>query len=213
MKNPYDVLGVSQNASDEQIREAYRLLARRLSDEQENGNAVKLDERMRELDWAYDNIIMTRNTNYNGGQTYQKQPFQQQQQYSGQSTYNSSVSEFDDIREKIRAGRFDDAEILLDGYPEYNRNAEWHFLKGNIQYRKGWLEEASGNYAAACNMDPGNREYKAAYENMNNSSSGGYRTERSRSSGSSCSACDMCSGLICADCCCECMGGDLIRCC
>ena len=28
-----------------------------------------------------------------------------------------------------------------------------------------------------------------------------------------CNACDMCSSLICADCCCECMGGDLISCC
>ncbi|HBN81189.1 MAG TPA: molecular chaperone DnaJ, partial [Ruminococcaceae bacterium] len=28
-----------------------------------------------------------------------------------------------------------------------------------------------------------------------------------------CSACDACSSLICADCCCECMGGDLIPCC
>ena len=28
-----------------------------------------------------------------------------------------------------------------------------------------------------------------------------------------CSACDVCNGLICADCCCECMGGDLISCC
>ena len=27
------------------------------------------------------------------------------------------------------------------------------------------------------------------------------------------SGCDMCSGLLCADCCCECMGGDFIRCC
>ena len=37
---------------------------------------------------------------------------------------------------------------------------------------------------------------------------GGYHT-----SGGGCSTCDICSGLMCADCCCECMGGDLIRCC
>ena len=40
---------------------------------------------------------------------------------------------------------------------------------------------------------------------------GGYNT--GSYGGGGCSACDLCSGLICADCCCECMGGDLIRCC
>ena len=210
MNNPYDVLGVSQNATDEQIKEAYRQLARRLTDEQESGNAVKIDERMRELDRAYDEIIMSRSTN--SGRDYNAPP-QYEQQY--QTAYTSSTaSEFDDIRDKIRAGRLDDAEMLLDGYPDFNRNAEWHFLKGNIQYRKGWLEQASGNYATACSMNPDNREYRAAYDGLNNSSNGGYRTARGGNKDkSSCSACDMCSGLLCADCCCECMGGDLIRCC
>ena len=72
--------------------------------------------------------------------------------------------------------------------------------------RRGWFDEAYKNYSAACQRDPGNTEYAAAFNSLNNNSRGGYRQTR----GGGCDACDICSSLLCADCCCECMGGDLI---
>ena len=93
------------------------------------------------------------------------------------------------------------------------------YLKGKIMKRRGWLEQAYENFSQAYRMNPNKAEYKYAYENMNNSQYGGYRTrrraEKNNNNGCTgdCGACDICSGLICADCCCECMGGDLIRCC
>ncbi len=212
MRNPYEVLGLPENATDEQIREAYRALARRYQQEMaEGGTRYNPADKMDELDKAYDSIIMSRSSGFGGGQ---------QSGGSSSSSYTpprqggySVNTDFSDIRSKIQNGRLDDAETLLDGVPEQSRTAEWFFLKGNVQYRKGWLEEASGNYAAACRMDPNNREYRAAYDSMSNSSSGEYRTNNGKKGDTGCSACDMCSGLICADCCCECMGGDLIRCC
>lgn len=197
MNDPFAVLGVSQNATDEQIREAYRLLARRYQQQIDAGdNTDYARAQMQELDAAYDAVILSRS----GGGTYA----------SAQSTA-SAQSDFADIRRTIRAGRLDDAQTILDGIPEGRRNAEWYFLKGSVQRRKGWLEEASGNFAAACRLDPSNAEYRAAYDEMQNSRSGGYRTQRSGSG--RVSPCDVCTGLMCADCCCECMGGDLIRCC
>lgn len=207
MRNPYEVFGLPENATDDQVREAYRTLARRYQQEMTEGNPrYNPSEKMDELDKAYDAIIMSRSSGFGG----------QRQTYASSSSANQSGysvnTDFSDIRVKIQNGRFDDAETLLDGIPEQSRTAEWFYLKGSIQYRKGWLEEAGGNYAAACRMDPDNREYRAAYDNMSNSSSGGYRMN-SEQKNSGCSACDMCTGLVCADCCCECMGGDLIRCC
>ena len=70
------------------------------------------------------------------------------------------------------------------------------------------FDEAYKNYSTACSMEPQNREYTDAFNNLNNNASGGYRTSHEKGTG--CSACDICSGLMCADCCCECMGGDLI---
>ena len=93
------------------------------------------------------------------------------------------------------------------------RDAQWYYLKGTIQQKRGWLEEAANNFGRACDMDPTNNTYKMAFNKVNQARSGGYRAERRKDSDRGCSACDICSGLMCADCCCECFGGDLIPCC
>ncbi len=204
MNNPFEVLGVSQNATDDQIREAYRYQVRKYNEElEQNPNSAFARQKLSDLDRAYDEIIMSRSGySSSGGKSYS----------AGNNYGNySTPADFADIREKIHAGRFDDAQILLVGVPEFNRSAEWYYLKGTVQQRKGWLEEAYGNFAAACRLDPSNPEYKAAFDSMQNSRSGGYRTVRNDRRGAS--FCDVCTGLLCADCCCECMGGDLISCC
>ena len=201
--NPYEVLGLNTSASDEQIKNAYRELARIYS---ENGSAPN-SAKMAEIDRAYDAIVMNRtgnggsqSANYNG--TYQRE-------YGGYT----SPSGLGDIRAKIKSGKLDDAETLLDGIPTGQRTAEWYYLKGTVQHRRGWLEEAAHNFERASQLDPSNSEYRRACDNINSDRAGGYRTERRTEKSSGCSACDICSGLLCADCCCECMGGDLIRCC
>ncbi|MBQ3151447.1 MAG: DnaJ domain-containing protein [Clostridia bacterium] len=205
MNNPFEVLGVSQNATDDQIREAYRYQVRKYNEElEQNPNSAFARQKLSDLDRAYDEIIMSRSG-------YGSQKGNAYTQQGGNYGNYSAPADFSDIREKIRAGRLDDAQILLDGVPEFNRSAEWYYLKGTVQQRKGWLEEAYGNFAAACRLDPSNPEYKAAFDSMQNSRSGGYRTVRNDRRGAS--FCDVCTGLLCADCCCECMGGDLISCC
>ncbi len=196
MRDPFEILGLSPGASDEQVKNAYRELARRYSD----AGSMPDPARMREIDTAYDEIILGRTGN--GGTSY------------SEPTYTYTVpNDLGDIRAKIKSGKFDDAETLLDGVPVSNRTAEWYYLKGTVQHRKGWLEEAARNFEQATRLDPSNPEYRQAYSNIKSDRSGGYRTEKSTGGRSGCSGCDICSGLLCADCCCECMGGDLIRCC
>lgn len=209
MKNPYEILGIPENASDEQIKAAYRELARKYQSDDDASSRAQ--NKMREIDEAYDNIILNRSRS--GGRdesSYQRQT---------EPDYTDSSAQYDglgDIRAKIKSNRLDDAETLLDGIPPTNRSAEWYYLKGTVQQRHGWLEEALKNLESAVNMDPNNREYRAALNNIQSSRFGGYRQseapQRNRRSGD-CGFCDMCSGLLCADCCCECMGGDLIPCC
>jgi hypothetical protein len=106
--------------------------------------------------------------------------------------------------------------MLLDGIPYQRRNAEWFYLKGTIQHRRGWLESAAESFERAHNMEPGNPEYKAAFKQLYREKKGSFRQETQNTSGGGCCNCDagdICTGLCCADCCCECMGGDLIRCC
>lgn len=187
MRNPYDVLGIPRGSSNEQVNAAYRELMRKYRD---SDNTKKIDE----LNEAYDAIVMGTGST---GNSYRSSP------------------DYSDIRAKINSGRLDDAQILLDGMPENTRDAQWYYLKGTVQQKRGWLEEAAKNFATASNLDPSNNTYKMAYNKVTNARTGGYRTERrsSDSGRSGCSGCDMCTGLLCADCCCECFGGDLIPCC
>lgn len=204
MNNPYDILGVNENASDDEIKNAYRSLARKYqsdsyADSPLSDVAVK---KMQELDMAYDEIMAQRSGGYSSNRSYS-------QQNSGAYYGNS---QFADVREKINCGRIDDAEMILDGIPKNMRNAEWYYCKGQIQQRRGWFDEAYRNYSTACRMEPDNVEYSNAFNALNNNSNGGYR-QTHQGSASGCSSCDICSGLICADCCCESLGGDLIPCC
>ena len=188
MNNPYEVLGVNQYSSDEEIKRAYKEKARKYA-----GSPSMLNE----IDIAYDSIIMSRSgSTQNSGAYY-------------------SYDDFSDIRQKLNAGRIDDAETLLDGIPVANRTAEWYFMKGTIQQRRGWLESATESFQRASQMEPSNREYRNAYENISRSRSGNYGNYSDSSENSGClnSPCKLCSSLLCADCCCECFGGDFIRCC
>ncbi|MDF2567081.1 MAG: molecular chaperone DnaJ [Oscillospiraceae bacterium] len=213
MNDPYKVLGVAYNATDEQIKEAYRELAKKYHPDNYADSPLSdvANEKMQEINAAFDEIMNTRR-----GQGSQ----QTNQGYSANQGGQSN-SNFADIRRMIQNNRLVEAEELLDGTPVSARDAEWYFLKGSVFFSRGWLDDATNHFATACRMNPHNAEYRAALNRMNwqkqgNFSAGPngpYRTPYGNGNRSGCSGCDMCSGLICADCCCECMGGDLISCC
>ena len=198
-RDPYEVLGVSPNATDDEVKTAYRNLARKYHPDNYANNPLSdlAEEKMQEINDAYDAIVRMRKGGARGGATGGSAG------YGGHSAHN-------DIRQMINQNRISDAEMLLDGIPSHARDAEWFFLKGSVLYKKGWLEEAYTHFQTACRMDPSNLEYRQALGQMNHfRQTGGYRS----ADGRGVDACDVCTTLYCADCCCECMGGDCIRCC
>ena len=203
MKDPYQVLGVSPSASDQEIKKAYRDLARKYHPDSyvDNPLAELAQEKMKEINEAYDTIMKNRSSggSYSGSS------------YSGSSYSGSSGSQFADIRQDINMGNIARAEQKLNAIS--NRTAEWYFLMGSVNYRRGWLDEAKRNFEIAASMEPGNREYQQALYRMSGMGSGAYRRTGYGTGGGGMDGCDCCSSLLCADCCCECMGGDIIPCC
>lgn len=217
MTDPYKVLGVDASATDDEVKEAYRAMAKKYHPDQyaDSPLADLAGEKMKEINEAYDMIVAQRKNKSAGGYGYGNG-------YTGgyaggyAGTRSGAASGFNDVRSYIMSGRIADAEQLLNGVPVENRNAEWYFLKGTVLYRRGWLEEAKEHFTRACQMDPGNPEYQAALNQAMNQRSGaygGYNPNMGMNGVGGCNTCDVCNTLICADCCCECMGGDLIGCC
>ena len=198
MKDPYSVLGVSPNASEEEIKKAYRDLARKYHPDNYHDNPLAdlAQEKMKEINEAYDALTKNKGANsggysrgnYSGGN------------YSGGSSGSSQQGNFSQIRAAINSGNYVYAEQLLNAAPV--RNAEWNFLMGSLCYRKGWLDDARMYYQRAVNMDPSNPEYSQALNFMN---SGGqaYRPPQYQTAGGL-DACDICSMLMCANLCCRC---------
>lgn len=202
MKNPYEVLGIPKNASDEEVKAAYKELARKYHPDNYANNPLSdlAEEKMKEINEAYDSIISSRR---NGRSS---DPFA--------SSSTNTNTQFPDIRNLILQNRLEEAQELLDGIDISRRNAEWYFLNGNVLYRRGWYDDAYASFSNACNLDPSNMEYRQALNRMaaarrGNFNSGGYRTNYN-TSGMDC--CDLCTTLWCADTCCECMGGDICSC-
>ena len=197
MTDPYIVLGVKPDASDEEIKRAYRELARKYHPDnyQNNPLADLAEEKINE---AYDTITKMRS---GGGASggYQSQGAYRgsyqggyQQQYSSAS----SGSLYNQVRQAINMGDIDRAEQLLRGAA--SQDAEWHFLTGSIAYRKGWLDEATQHFQMACNMDPANGEYRQALMMMRQ----GGQAYRPYGYGGGIDACDCCTACLCMNMCC-----------
>jgi len=198
MNDPYSVLGVSPSASDDEIKKAYRELVRKYHPDNYHNNPLSdlAQEKMKEINEAYDQVTKNRGSGQNGG-------------YSGSYTpggYNTSYTggsaEFNQVRAAINAGNIGLAEQLLNS--AQTRNAEWHFLMGSVCYRKGWLDDAKRYFQTASEMEPGNQEYAQALTYVSRGQPyNPYGYDYNNRVGG-CSVCDVCSAMLCAEACCQC---------
>lgn len=212
-KNPFIILGLSENATQDQLFEGYKKArakyeAKRFEPGEKGAEACA---RIDEIDQAY---------------------MDAKEILQAQSVIDSGVvgDEYERADSLIKAKRYTEAQTVLDAIQE--KTANWHFLQSIIHYAANDLYAARDDLRRAVNLEPGNNNYASALNRIEAKLSikpGSQRTEyyareatgdRSYRQGEGpyrptrgCGLMDVCSGLCLADCCCECMGGDLISCC
>jgi len=199
MNDPYSVLGVSQNASDSEVKKAYRELARKYHPDNYHNNPLSdlAQEKMKEVNEAYNQILRIRE----GGESN----WQSRGPGSGWGGGGGSFSgspEGAKVRAAINSGDIRLAENLLRGF--HTRNAEWHFLMGSTCYSKGWLDDAAQYFQTAVNLEPNNHEYRQALAFMNRGGQAYRHYGHSPASGQGCDLCDCCAAMLCMNMCCRC---------
>ena len=206
MNDPYKILGVSPDATDEDIKTAYRSLARKYHPDKyrDSDLAEMAGEKMKEINAAYDEIQKIRAGKAPGGQSaYGQNPYGQNPY--GQNPYGQyqggSSNPYITARQLINLRRVAEAAQVLSTVPESERGAEWHFLMGCVAVSRGHYVDAQQFFDTACGMDPENPEYRNAQERLRNRGNGFGSGQGSMGGG--CSCCDICTAFMCADCCCD----------
>ena len=200
MTDPYKVLGVSPQATDDEVKKAYRALAKKYHPDNYIDNPLSdlAAEKMKEINEAYDAIAKARasGTDAQSGGAYSA--------YSGSSYSGSGYSSgtYARIRDLLNQNRVSEAEVLLSRETDKS-TAEWHFLIGVVYMRKGWLQQAREHLTEACRLDPSNAEYRNTLDMFSNSARSSPYNTMDTTTG--CSGCDICTGLLCADLFCSCL--------
>ena len=145
--NPYEVLGISENASEEEIKKAYKEMVKKYHPDkyQDNPLADLAEEKLQEVNEAYDMLMKK-----GGSSSYDYG-------YGGGSSGGGGRPDYMHVRRLIDANNLREAEKILNGTRD--RSAEWFFLAGMISYKKGWYDDARGKLQTASEMEPGNIEY------------------------------------------------------
>lgn len=221
MRDPYEVLGVPSSATDEEVKKAYRNLARKYHPDNYHDSPLAdvAQEKMKEINEAYEEVQSMRK-NGGAGQSsyggYGRNPYGQNPYGAYGGGYGGGYGgdpAFARVRMSIAQGELNLAEELLNAMSDHN--AEWNFLKGAICYRRGWMDEAKRYYETAVQMNPNNPEYRRALDILEGQGTtyrpNGYGNRSTAIFGGD--ACTrICGALICVNCLAS-AGGRFIYCC
>jgi molecular chaperone DnaJ len=198
MKNPYEVLGIREGASIDEIKSAYRELVKKYHPDRYTDNPLKdlAEEKMVEINEAYDYLTKNNNTSTNNGYSSSN--------YRGYDEGSSDNYNFQKIRDFINRNDFKSAEAELNNIG--TKNAEWYFLSGIISMRKGWYNQGYQDLNRAVNMDPSNYEYRDTLNRVMGSNKTYNNYSYASRGDATDDICTMCTCLLCSDQCCECMG-------
>lgn len=190
MNNPYQVLGVDRNASEEEIKKVYKTLSRKYHPDANinNPDKEKAEERFKEIQAAYQQIMKERTEGYSygsggyGGGSYGGQgggqggygegpfggfggfgPFGGF--YGGFGQGNGAGYEEDThlraAGNYIRNGYYKEARNALDGMGQQERNARWYYYSAIAHSGMGNNVAALEHARKAAGLEPDNMDYQS----------------------------------------------------
>ena len=199
--DPYQILGVSPSASDDEVKQAYRTLSKKYHPDANinSEHQAEYTEKFKQVQNAYKTIMDSR-----------KKGFTQQNfggQGQSQSTYQYNGNEqaaFNDAAAYINAGRFQDALNVLEQIR--TRNSIWFYYSALAMTGIGNNVTALEYAQTAAQMEPGNIQYIFLVQQLQ-AGSGQYRSTQ-QSYGSPYSAINCCYSFMMLQlfmsCCCRC---------
>ena len=179
IQDPYKVLGISPDASDEEIKRAYRRLAKQYHPDRNPGDATAA-KKMQEINAAYEQIKNPEKAQPQG--SYGQQGYGSYGGYGGYSSYGG-YDPFGGYQQSyqrqqtgdqyqqsayqyIRYGRYQEALNVLQNSTE--RNARWYYLSALAHNGLGNQVTALEHMRRAVSMDPDNLEYLQALSMLEN---------------------------------------------
>ena len=202
MLDPYSILGVSRNASMDEIKKAYRKLSRKYHPDANinNPNKEEAEEKFKQVQQAYDQIVREREqgasqSSWSGefGGGYQTQDDQRSMEMRAAANY-------------INAAHYQEALNVLNRMTE--RNGQWYYYHAVANAGAGNTASAMEDARRAVDMEPNNMQYQQLYQQLQSggqwywNQGNGYGYERPGNGFGNCCCQCLCMNMLCPGCCC-----------
>lgn len=161
MLDPYSILGVSRDATDEEIKKAYRRLSRKYHPDANinNPNKAQAEEKFKEIQQAYDQIMKEReygtgSGNYGGfGGAQNSSTYQDEEAMRRQAAANY-----------VQSGHYQEALNVLSSLSQ--RNGQWYYLSAMANMGIGNNVKALNDIREAVRLEPNNSQYRMLLQRM-----------------------------------------------
>ena len=218
MLDPYSVLGVPRNASDDEIKKAYRKLSRKYHPDANinNPNKDQAEEKFKEVQQAYEQIMKEREYGGSSGSDYGRYG-----NYGGFGGYGSSgnstaYQDEESMRRRaaanyVQSGHYQEAMNVLNSLGQ--KNGEWYYLAAMANMGLGNNVNAMNDARTAVNMEPDNMQYRMLLQRLEGGGSW-YQEQQNPFGGMPSDGSDYCMKLCLANMVCNlcCPGGGMFCC-